>query len=66
MIDTPPERIWRLEMVDPHWLEEAKKVYYFDAPGSDIDLDDLVEYVRKDVMDKTIQETLWQCHGVRM
>ena len=62
MTDTPPERIWRVKLPDDDW----RWAMCFDKPELIDDDYEAIEYVRKDVMDKIIQETLWQCHGVRM
>jgi hypothetical protein len=57
-----PERIWRVKPPDDDW----RWAMCFDKPEHIDDDYEPVEYVRKDVMDRIIQETLWQCHGVRM
>ena len=62
MTDTPPERIWRVKPPYDDW----RWAMCFDNPELIDDDYESIEYVRKDIMDKIIQETLWQCHGVRM
>lgn len=55
-----PESIYRLELLD------SGVVYLESPPRDSVQIDESVEYIRKDKADERLQQLMWQYAGVRL